>query len=437
MLGNGRKWVSYLIPPATFIVAERPHSLLSPTQRKSQYLACFGLCCAVLMSGCSSSASRDVYRQRMASEIRVLEDQLYDADYQNRVLREKLERATGNQQIQRDDTIDAGPPLPPDSTNGPMATESLPYAPAISPPERNELDQHNGGFDVSDSHVPTPVPDPNTSPGTINLEEGFDDSFVDPGVPMSDRELGDPFSDDVQPDDIDTGVPRLPKKRTPQDGDGESRVYPLPPPIGGPEPPGKKDTEAPLLDPGEASPPVSPEGKSKPTPPGRIKLPDAVSSTKAKLTPPESIKLHEGLSGAHHTDADEQADGVKLIVQAVDKFGATVDLNNFEIDAEMTVVILDPSRDPSEARIGRWEFESEEVETLLQTDPISGLQIPLLWQEEIPNSDELIVHVRLRSEEDEMRCKGYVGLTDTPATVARWTPRAGDDADDDDKTQRE
>ena len=44
------------------------------------------------MSGCRSRATRDLYTQKMASEIRVLEDQLYEADYQNRILRDKLEQ---------------------------------------------------------------------------------------------------------------------------------------------------------------------------------------------------------------------------------------------------------------------------------------------------------------------------------------------------------
>ena len=53
-----------------------------------------------MIAGCRSRAHNDLYQDKMASEIRVLEDQLYDADYQNRVLRDKVWRL---QRSQRDD----------------------------------------------------------------------------------------------------------------------------------------------------------------------------------------------------------------------------------------------------------------------------------------------------------------------------------------------
>ncbi|MCA9138772.1 MAG: hypothetical protein KDB00_18500, partial [Planctomycetales bacterium] len=48
-----------------------------------------GIC---VVAGCRGRAHEDLYRAKMANEIRVLEDQLYDADYQNRVLRDELDR---------------------------------------------------------------------------------------------------------------------------------------------------------------------------------------------------------------------------------------------------------------------------------------------------------------------------------------------------------
>ncbi len=39
------------------------------------------------------AAYRDVYTQKMAGEIRNLEDQLYQADYENQVLNDRLSRA--------------------------------------------------------------------------------------------------------------------------------------------------------------------------------------------------------------------------------------------------------------------------------------------------------------------------------------------------------
>ena len=66
------------------------------------------------ISGCGRAHS-DLYQQRMASEIRVLEDQLYDADYQNQVLQEKLHRYQDKVQSSRIPTpdLDQGPISPP------------------------------------------------------------------------------------------------------------------------------------------------------------------------------------------------------------------------------------------------------------------------------------------------------------------------------------
>ncbi|MEZ6091392.1 MAG: hypothetical protein R3C05_25910 [Pirellulaceae bacterium] len=44
-------------------------------------------------AGCRSAAHTDVYIDKLAAEVRFLEDQLYQIDYENKVLREKLMRA--------------------------------------------------------------------------------------------------------------------------------------------------------------------------------------------------------------------------------------------------------------------------------------------------------------------------------------------------------
>ena len=43
--------------------------------------------------GCRSRAQQDLYQQKMIREVRILEDKLYEADYKNRALSEKLKRA--------------------------------------------------------------------------------------------------------------------------------------------------------------------------------------------------------------------------------------------------------------------------------------------------------------------------------------------------------
>ena len=65
--------------------------LFFPHQRRRiQVLAVAVLASSLL--GCRGRAQRELYEAKMAHEIRVLEDQLYEADYHNRVLIDKLEQ---------------------------------------------------------------------------------------------------------------------------------------------------------------------------------------------------------------------------------------------------------------------------------------------------------------------------------------------------------
>ncbi len=341
--------------------------------------------------GCQNRAHSDLYQQRMANEIRVLEDQLYEADYENRKLRDELERAKGRVEVDLS--------TPRRSSDKPSAS----YGPA----------------------VPTPVPLSDgpmyphaESYDSFDMEHGFDDTLIDPGQAVPMDRLDNPFTDDPNRSGPKPGTP---KQNTPDSGKPK-QVMPLPPPIGVPEPPGKSDTEIAPIEPGEVLPPPSPNGKGESQPPGQIILPDAVKATQPKISAPEKLELHAGLSGGHQTDNDDAVDGLYLVINALDHRGATVDLEKFEIDAELTVVVLDPAREPSEAKIGRWEFSSEEVSQLIRSRPVSGFHVPVNWQDVQPEGEEVIVHVRLRSDDDEMRCEGRVQVAES-GVIAKWTPR--------------
>ena len=83
---------------------------------------------------------------------------------------------------------------------------------------------------------------------------------------------------------------------------------------------------------------------------------------------------------------------------------------------------MDPLREPSESRIGRWDFTPEEVASFIRAKPMSGIHVPIAWQQSQPSGEEVIVHARLRSEEDEMRCEARIKVEQQTA-IAEWTPR--------------
>jgi len=369
-----------------------------------------GLGGMALFSGCQNRAHTDLYQQRIANEVRILEDQLYEADYENRKLRDELERAKGRvstdavapRHSQRKSQSDYGPPIPsPDPlSNGPLSNGPL----------------SNG-----------PIYGPNRSIDSFDMENDFGDSLIDPGQAVPMDRLNNPFTDEPSGNDLPGsdvpgpgGSKRSGNKRDQPLVDPAPRM--LPPPIGVPEPPGKSDTEISPIEPGEILPPPSSNGKGQPKPPGQIILPDAAKATQQEISAPETLQLHTGLSGGHQSDNDHEVDGLYLVINALDHYGKTVNLEDFEIDAEMSIVILDPAREPSEAKIGRWEFSAEEVSELIRSRPLSGFHVPVIWQDVEPEGDEVIVHVRLRSEGDEMRCNGRVKVAES-GVIAKWTPR--------------
>ena len=341
--------------------------------------------------GCRGRAQDEIYRQKLTGEIRNLEDQLYEADYENRVLAQRLQRLEQDLRRLRETPEETRAAEPRRS----RTLEPRPLEPG-TPPE-------------STRGRPTPPPGPT------------------PAAPPS-RQPSPEWELDLDDIEIDEGLPEFGRE-----GNRESRLEPAP---GGPEPPGPRDLRIPPIEPGEVVPP--PSGDAEPESlPGKIELDETMrflgaarvlgaaggrpdgphrgggdASRGEEPRAPVQIRLHPTLSGplrsiglpgspkASDGDDVEDAGGIELVIQAVDRGGRVVDLDGFDIDAELSVVALDPLRDPSEARIARWDFAPEDVARLVRDRPISGLYLTLAWQDERPRGDEVRVHVRLRSPRD-------------------------------------
>ena len=364
-----------------FLLAEDRHPQIEskrPTvseqhSRRMPICATLAYTLVVALGGCSNRAHTDLYQQRMASEIRVLEDQLYDADYQNRVLRDKLQQCK--------------PAEVPTQTPSSSGVES-------SAPSRDSQ---------SDSKTEE----------SSDMDDGFE-SIDDLELPDFDE------GEQVDPDALTDPVAPIPDDNTDGEGSVDDLLAPLQPAPGGPEPPSKRDTEIPQIDPGEILPPPAADDGGLPKPPGQIKLPDSVQ---AALGVPAGLQIHPGLSGGQRVD--DSIDNMKIVLNVVDRIGKPVNLEDFDIDADLSIVILDPDLEPSAARIGRWDFTTRQLATFVESDPISGLHIPIKWQEKQPSGEDMIVHVRLRAEDEEMRCERRLKVVIRTA-IAEWMPRADD-----------
>ena len=371
--------------------------------------------CAVLpaANGCRSRAQQDLYQQKLIKEVRILEDKLYEADYQNRVLADKLKRAriearevpihSAKPARRPDDGLKHFPEPTPDSGTAPMDEDDpdeiglgdlLP--PVFDEGEPIEPDVING----SDPAKPKPATDGLPVPLTDPIAPTGTDRFPAPSFP----EPKGPTSPSEAP--IQEGVTPLPDH-------ADSLLEPAP---GGPVPPGKKDTELPPVLPGDNLPPLNGDSDDI-KPPGQIQLPD---SAKANDRIPEALRVHPTLSGANRVDG--KIEDMLVVVNVVNNLGKTIDLEDFLVDGELSVVILDPEREPSEARLGRWNFDRELVLELVRQQPSSGFHVSLPWTGDEPRGKEVIIHVRLRAEDDEMRCEAKLNLEKQPG-VAGWMPR--------------
>ena len=398
----------------------------------------------------------------MASEIRVLEDQLYDADYQNRVLRDRLERAGAHTHSNRESwgnshdpdccapLVESSPrPVPPSSAMD--GTPRIPQPPPLVeshtydlPPDEDPNAVIEGGLlgpSISNPQADSTQPDSTNPDSTQSDASGA--ASPPPAINSSQTPLTDPpviiptpDPDTSPPPDGDASAPANPSAtestRPEGDGsDGAGTTSELPAPPSNPEPPGPETLGFPPEIPGEMIPP----GPAEPDPPGRIRVPDeakilrqapiAPSLPPDTLPVPDHLEVHPQLSGGHQLDDDDEVDGMFLVINVLDESDEVVDLTKFDVDASMSVVAIDPKLKESDQRIARWDFDPDEVREMVRRKPVDGLHISMAWQDAVPSTDDVIVHIRLKAAEQEMRCQAKLSLKKSVA-MSNWLPRAGD-----------
>lgn len=436
-----------------------------------------GIGIAVLLTGCRGRAQEDLYRQTLQREVRLLEDQLYEADYENRILIDKLRREHNRP-----------PGCDPDEDQKPGRSRSkLPSVKSLDEDRSSLDDALNSGLDdqrnedmfqprgKSDTPrkdpivpektpatdtLPRPKPDqrPNASPSTpkkIDADFPDIDSMIEPGTLIDPEELTLP-----QPS-ADPNPPRM-----------------LPAP-GGPTPPGTKDLKMDPIEPGIPQPPATPNGRPD-GPPGKIELPpglgmlgglgtNAASGSHMELRPQQiridttssevrfaidstvagdaSATSDGDASATSAGDASVTSDGVDLVVRADDLHGHPIALlgrihdpvKNLQPDttakmrplphmpSHLSIVALDPTKTGDEAKLGRWDFDTEqlrELETRSRANQGNGFAttVPIRWNGQAPAGDAVIFFAQLRSGDADVRCEAEVGLKKAPS-VAGWLPR--------------
>ncbi|MCC9601586.1 hypothetical protein LOC67_13595 [Stieleria sp. JC731] len=382
--------------------------------------------------GCRGRAQDDYYRQKLTNQIRVLEDQLYDADYQNRVLQDKLEHARSVNGLPYEDPSAfelQDRPLP-------AIPEPVPDYDVIdldSPDSENAIEDPSAVQERPQSESPgTTLPMPSSQspdePAPLQDPDPIAEPATDPNPPTQ--------QDDPESTANDTtGGLGLPTETVPMPiPDPDTNDELLPPPLGTGEqllPPTEDQLQDDQIIPGTPKPPA----EDPSTPPGKIVFPADLKKMsfeqEIEVPVPDRLQIHPTLSGGHQTDEDTPLDGLYLVVNAVDASGNTLSLDNYDIDAELNVVVLDPLDESDDPRLGRWDFTPDEVRKLVHASPNrgqsdetsnNGFHIPIEWLDRVPIGDDVIVHVRLKAAEEEMRCQQQLRMSDS-VTTSSWLPR--------------
>ena len=214
------------------------------------------ICLVVSVGGCRANrrARDEVYQQKLVRDVRVLEDRLYAADYENRVLIDRLKRRQTIETVDRSKVRIPSTIRNDQPSRMPKLSDGLEEEPRQSvfdppvlepPPETDEA--------LADP--PRPPREP------VDELEGIDLDF-DPGTPMMDSAEG-----------IQTPTP-----------DAGPKNFPLPAPPSEPIPPGPSDLKFDPIEPGEILPPETIDGGNG-EPAGQITLPPGVGSAAPPAVP--------------------------------------------------------------------------------------------------------------------------------------------------------
>ncbi len=350
---------------------------------------------AAAQAGCRNAAYSDLYVESMASEIRQLEDQLYDYDNEYHILEQELASLKAeNQQLRQ------SPGTPPQQRG---------FGQLLSPKSGQNSDPNAHGplqFSPRESTndvVPEPVPSASpVNPSIDTLPPKKPESILEPpGATGGNRQLEDSLPQ----------LPKNPKVEPPSDPLEIPSIDPGTPITispGTPLPPGM-----PVLK-NFSSNALQTNSQNKSAPPNnlelnlsRVDVPNQLASTKSDRAQlklgaekPSDMRIvelafHPSLSRATNFDDQSDDDGLYLVLQPKNVEGQMV-----PIFAALEVAVHDPARmgkdGPSElSRVGRWTYSANEVKSKFQPIGASqGIHLTLPWNGPDPQADRVIVYVR-------------------------------------------
>ena len=431
--------------------------------------------------GCRRAAFNELYVENMASEVRMLEDRVYeyDAAYQAleleladsqrayldiqsklKSLKEQNPSATQERPFRLDSSpkeiVEPAPPIESRSETSPKMEGTVELGPVVprvpaKPPANNALD-----FDASDFKMPSPQPlldKPKLTPEPVPAQPS--DSLLPPpkdfpgSSPSNILPPSNPPS--VSPALLPSGDKTTLKRKRDYDLTEEvvmpptmvrsAQASPARPAVNSnPLPTGTKPTWNPGQ-PSSSPPNLNGSQPSLMTPPslpkldqgtrlqGRIKLPVdngvvlASATTPVQAAPTDNriveIAFHPTMCRGHNFDESPGDDGLYLVVIPRNTQGEPINQSG-----ELTIVV-EETTDGQSTRIAAWEIGTKELSEYLEPIGTSqGYHLSLPWQKSAPTSTAVQVFVKFEAEDGRtMVNRREVSLRRPGARQSAWTPR--------------
>ncbi len=189
-------------------------------------------------------------------------------------------------------------------------------------------------------------------------------------------------------------------------------------------------------EPGKLNTPQSPiqfEGPPGPSLPGPRGTESGGSATTSKIRPTggyESVAkddskevgqlvLNRMLTGGYSAEGRSGDSGVLAVIEPRDAKG-----RRLEAPADVSVVLIDPSKTGPEAKLARWDFPAAETAKLFRGNGIArGMYVECPWPDRPPENNRLHLFVRYTTRDGrKLEADQSVEVALPGEKAARWTP---------------
>ena len=368
------------------------------TKKIGRWLNLRLFCCAIgclFWTGCRQRAYTELYVENMASEIRMLEDRIYeydaaynekDAGYESLVHEVELLKKM-NADIQRKNGLQPSVLMPDsESIANPPVVRKTPVAPPNikgRPSEAGEL-----------------------------LPPGSDSSSRPPSLPSSPKKLVEPQAskgisfpkrDSILPS-VENLTEQISMPESMVRSAQQSKLMVVPSPTSNPPntDPSQSENVPSLLQ--KRFPKIKEGNPQGAIQRGMIRLPEGSKVQSASANEPVAnskpaevvdkkiveIAFHSTMCRGHNFDDNPGDDGLYLVVTPINAAGQILNQSG-----TLTVVAEDAAEPKDKRRIAAWEFTPEQLaETLEPIGAAQGFHLSLPWQDKIPSSKVVTVYLR-------------------------------------------